>query len=312
MINVIQYIDLISSKEKILNKLKSNGINDEEVSHINYIDNENLELEIMQNNLFSPTKAFMIYDSDFLNNAKKFETSHDLIKSISSIGNDFDLYILINKKQLSNQTFKTLTKDWLFSVEKEIDQKEKINIINDELAKESIFLNKDIYAHLIKSLDCNFGNIKNEIKKLSILYKSNQPKEVLIDSICNFNDENIFELLESILLKNHQKVWTIYNDLIAKKNDEISIINAISSQIINIHYVLKFLKDGYYAKDIAPLIGIAPYFVTTYKSKFGHVDLNFTKSIILNIYNIENEIKLSKVDKRLGFKMFLLNVSENQ
>ncbi|MGL4952163.1 MAG: DNA polymerase III subunit delta [Mycoplasma sp.] len=306
MIRIFNYIDIAYAKQELNSIIKKQKISLDEVKNINYTNNEDLEISILQNDLFSPIKIFVIYDADIFTNLKKFEESISLIEKIKSISIQYDVYFLISKKCLSNQKFKNLTSSFEFVTIKNIDEKEKNKIIDRKLKDANLTLSEKVKKQLVSSLNLNYGNIDNEINKLNILINSNSSDVELLDVICNFNDENIFLLLESILLFNNKKVWAIYNDLILKKNDEIAIMNAMSSQIVNVYFCLKLLKTGASIWEISQVTGVASYFVTNYQSKFKNVSLSKLKAIILELYNLEIMIKLSKIDKRNGFKEFIL------
>ncbi|MGL4948677.1 MAG: DNA polymerase III subunit delta [Mycoplasma sp.] len=309
MVNVIQFIDIVEAKKNVHDEIRRSNIDFSEVSEINFTSNDDLEVQIQQNNLFCSTKVYIIKGSDFLTNAASFEKSHSLINLISKLSSELTFYILIEKKPLTNQKFKALTSKFKFVAAKTLDDKEKTVLVNQYLKEHNLFLDKEVYTQLISNLNCSHGNIRNEILKLSLLKKTNVTNEVLKDSISHYTDENIFLLLENILLKNHNKVWVIYNDLILKKNDEINIINAIASQILNIYYVIKLSKECVNSSNVAQITGVSPYFVGIYKNKFNSLNVAYIKTIILDIFNLESNIKLSKIDKKIAFKQFILNNS---
>lgn len=310
MINILVSKDILQTKQYINIVMLKNSINQTEVLSLDFNLSSDLEMHFNQINLFSTTKLFVVNNANFLTSVEEFKKQIKLLKKLSEFHDtEIMIYLVANKKTLSNVEFMNLTKGWKINTLKEINATEKSKIINDLLKNNQIFLHKDVYSYLLQSLDNSYGNIYNEIQKLSNLLKSKTSNEDAIDIISNYNAENIFHLFEAILTKNHNNIWKIYNDLMYRQEDQISIINALASQAHNLFYILKLLKQHYPPATISQMTNVSIYFINFYKSKFINYNINIISKFMLSLYKVEVDIKLSKINKNNGFKQFLLDIS---
>lgn len=304
MIYIVKYTDvqlaIFEIKKKYLNLEKEN------IKIIDFKMNENFMLDIQQINLFNKIDVFVIINCTFLSKTNTFNEMQSIFNDLNNVI-DKDIYLLTEEKILSNKEFKNLTKNFKFLEINEINDKNKKEFINYLLNKHNIVLDKDIYALLLNNLNNNYGVITNEINKLSHLMLEETSKDNLRNVISNYNDENVFKLVENILLKKQNQVWIIYNDLVNKKNDEIMIINAIASQLTKIFFILKMLKDNIAINDIASLTKVPSYFIMNYQKFFNHLNIKTLKEKINSLYELELQIKLNKIDKKLALKEMIIN-----
>lgn len=310
MINILISKDILQTKQFLNIIMLKNHISDDEVVNLDFNVNNDLDMHFNQMNLFSTTKLFIVHNANFLTTVEDFKKQTKLMKKMNELhDSEIMIYLVASKKPLSNAEFVNLTKTWKIDTIKEIDTREKNKIIDDLLKNNEIFLHKDVYSFLLQSLDNSYGNIYNEIQKLSILLKTKTSNEDAIEIISNFNAENIFHLFEALLTKNHSSVWKIYNDLMYRHEDEISIINALASQAHNLFYILKLLKQHYPVTTIAKMTNVSIYFINFYKTKFINYNIDIVNNFMLSLYKLEVDIKLSKINKNYGFKQFLLEIS---
>ncbi len=310
MIHAIKYNDILEAKRTIKLDLIKKEINQDEIKYITF-DKKNNDLwtELNQIDIFDVTKATIVYSCDFLSSLKDFNDNRELIEMMNNNDIPQEVYLLTDAKFLSNKEFKTLTSNFQFTEQKEMNSTEKQNLVNNLLAQYNIHLDKEVYATLLANLSCNYGVIKNEIEKLNNGIKAGLNNDQLKELICNYNEEVIFELLNSLLLGKQALAWKIYQDLIRHRQDEISIINAMSTQLYNLYNGLTLLKQNVPIEKIAEVTGVASYVINkVYKNTFINYNIDKILSLILQLYQLEVDIKLQKVDQRLGFKQYILNI----
>ncbi len=310
MIHAIKYNDILDVKRTVKLDLIKKDINQDEIKYITF-DKKNNDLwgELNQMDIFDITKATVVYGCDFLSSLKDFNENQPLIKMLNETPLTQEVYLLTDAKFLSNKEFKSLTSNFKFTEQKEMNATEKQNIINSLLSQYNIRLEKDVYAVLVNNLSCNYGVIKNEIDKLHNAIEAGLSNDQLKELICNYNEEVIFELLNNLLLGKQSLAWKIYQDLIRHRHDEISIINAMCTQLFNLYNGLTLLKQNVPLEKIAEVTGVAPYVINkVYKNTFINYNIDILLNLILKLYQLEVDIKLQKVDQRLGFKQYILNI----
>lgn len=153
----------------------------------------------------------------------------------------------------------------------------------------------------------DFGKIKNEISKLK-MYKFNE-KEINsddIDTIVTKNvDDNIFALIDAIIVKDKKKMAEIYQELI-KKEEVISIMINLSNQLRLIYQVKVLSKIYRTDEEIANYLGRHKYAIEMARVK----GLSFEKKDLLNylmdLANLDYNIKTGRTIKEVSFWLFIL------
>ncbi len=310
MIHAIKYNDILEAKRSIKLDLIKKDIKQEEIKTITF-DKKNNDLwtELNQIDIFDVTKATIIYGCDFLSSLKDFNDNKELVEMLNQNEIPQEVYLLTDAKFLSNKEFKTLSSNFEFIEQKEMNSIEKQNLINSLLSQYNLRLDKDVYATLLNNVSCNYGVIRNEVDKLKNGIAAGLSNEELKELICNYNEEVIFDLLNNLLLDKQALAWKIYQDLMRHRQDEIAIINAMSTQLVNLYNGLTLLKEKVPLEKIAEATGVAPYIVNkVYKNTFINYNIDKILSLIIKLYQLEVDIKTQKVDQRLGFKQFILNI----
>ncbi len=308
MIYVIQYEDLFLANQTIQNK-----INDlSNYKKLYYEEGMDLESILFQVDLFNSNSGFIIYNCLFLSNSKEFNKQKEMLTNLTKLNDNIDVYFLSDKKMLSNKYITELTQHFKLIEIKSISNKNKKNYIDNLLKTNNLTLSKKIYEHLLSSVNNDCSIINNEINKIKKFLNTNEyDEELLINLISNFNDENIFELIENILLKKHDKVWKIYVDLINKKNDEINIIGAFANQLFNLLFIIKLSNEKKSVSDICQILKIANFVVINCQRKFLKFNDKKINQMLLDLYTLEYNIKTMKINKTLGLKNLIINWMED-
>ncbi len=310
MICAIKYNDILEAKRTINLELIKKDITQDQIKQITF-DKKTTDLfsELNSFDLFDTTRATIVFNADFLSNLKSFNESIEIIKMLNESELTQDVYLLTDSKFLSNKEFKTITSNFTFIEQKPLDARQKQVVINDLLSQKNIKLDKDVYATLISNVDCSFGVIKNEIEKLKNGIEAGLNNEQLKDLICNYNEEVIFGLLDSILEGKNQLAWKIYEDLLRHRQDEFKIIAAISSQLFNMYNCLTLIKQNVPTQKISDVTGVAVFVINNvYKKNFINYNIDKILNLITKLYQLDVDIKNQRVDQRLGLKQFLLNI----
>ncbi len=310
MICAIKYNDILEAKRTINLELIKKDITQDQIKQITF-DKKTTDLfsELNSFDLFDTTRATIVFNADFLSNLKSFNESIEIIKILNESELTQDVYLLTDSKFLSNKEFKTITSNFTFIEQKPLDARQKQVVINDLLSQKNIKLDKDVYATLISNVDCSFGVIKNEIEKLKNGIEAGLNNEQLKDLICNYNEEVIFGLLDSILEGKNQLAWKIYEDLLRHRQDEFKIIAAISSQLFNMYNCLTLIKQNVPTQKISDVTGVVIFVINNvYKKNFINYNIDKILNLITKLYQLDVDIKNQRVDQRLGLKQFLLNI----
>lgn len=298
ILNNEEKLDYSNHVNEIINEL---NIENNKIKYL--IFNSQTIDEINQKSLINNYELFIIKDCIFLSSKQKIKEAKELVDFINKDENTN--YILIsNKKSVVENEINNLK---VINVE-QLNNKSKKKYIYDFLKKQDINLNENVINELISKTNNDTFIINNEIKKIKLLAKSLSSDQELINIISNYNNENTFDLLESIIDKNYFKIFKILNNLKETKQDEISTISLLSYQISQL-LLFKKLEDKYNINEIQKRLNIQPFVVNRLK-KMSY-KTNEQKLIILmnKLFNLEINIKRMKVEKNIGLKNLLINIS---
>ncbi len=278
--------------------IKELNISDEHILSISF--DENTLNKISQKSLFNDYKLIIIKEVDFISSKEKVKKQQELIDYI--LKDNVNYILITNKKPLLelNENFKILNIE-------QLNNKNKEKYINNLLLEKKLVLSEKIIDSLKNKLPDNFLIIRNEINKLALLLITNNNEDDLINSIANYNDENIFNLLNFIFDSDINNVLKIYENLKQKKQDEFQIIATLAYQINQILFIKKMLMSGKSSKMIQEILHIQPFVFNNIKRLCDKNDLAKIMKFVDNLFNLELDIKSMKIDKVIGFKNFLLN-----
>lgn len=186
-------------------------------------------------------------------------------------------------------------------------------IVIDDLIKSHLDDYKMDYKtikYLIDYCDNDNERILNELEKLKC-YKL-EDKTITMDDINNIviklTGDNIFSLIDSIVLKNRSKAYLITQELLDKGEDINKIIVMVSDQFRLMYQVKLLLKEGYNKDTIATKLKVHPYRVKLAMEK-GY---NYSSKVLLTnldyFFNLDYMIKTGNNNPKLVFELFLANL----
>lgn len=186
-------------------------------------------------------------------------------------------------------------------------------IVIDDLIKSHLDDYKMDYKtikYLIDYCDNDNERILNELEKLKC-YKLDD-KTITMEDINNIviklTGDNIFSLIDSIVLKNRSKAYLITQELLDKGEDINKIIVMVSDQFRLMYQVKLLLKEGYNKDTIATKLKVHPYRVKLAMEK-GY---NYSSKVLLTnldyFFNLDYMIKTGNNNPKLVFELFLANL----
>jgi len=309
MVKIIQFYEelnaLNNSKEKkLFEKFKPN-----EILIVDFQIND-LKESINQISLFNDIKIIKIENCEFLTNLTIYNKNKNIFELLNNKF-EFEIILFAKGKLLSNSLFlKSIAN---FEIIQCIDNRKttKKTIINDVLKMNQLTLKTELLSILNLKLNKNFSIIFNELNKLVILKNEiDFISKNLEKIICDYNEENIFQLLENILLNNKTKVWEIFINLKLNNYDEITILNILGTQLSKLFFCIDMLqKEEDYSKIIS-FLGINPYIINIYKTKFINYNIHNVLLVAKFFHKTEKNIKLQLNEKSNHFKLMIIELGE--
>lgn len=187
----------------------------------------------------------------------------------------------------------------------------------------------EIKGWIVRSFDANNIDIKDEALNLLLEYiGDDQPRLAQeIEKLTSYVGKNgtikssdirllvpknvnneIYQLIKSIIGKDLNQIHTIYNHLVTHTKDPITIISLISNKFKELLSTYRLLKYGYSQSDIAKFYNVTTgkaYYLVQEAKSFRIQDLEF---YVDKLAELDFQIKSGKIDKTVGLELFLLKL----
>ena len=288
--------------EKILNERK---LKDYELIKYDYPDNPIDEVIEALNtyNFLSNTKVIVYNNCTFLTKDSAKETK-ELKKYLQ---NPSDNILIMSSESLSDSAD---TKALLSNVSVENNKISSEVLIKEHL--EDCTMDNKTVKYFAEYCLYNNEKILNELNKLISYKYSETDKNITIDEINNIvmrdYDEDIYDLVNAISVRNKEKAFSLYNRIFKKEKDSVNIIANISSNIRTLYSVKILLDKKYKQQDILNILNIKPYPLQLAMEKCN----NYSEKKLLSLLNTLADIDLNSKNGngRVNsmFEMFLLNL----
>lgn len=258
--------------------------------------------------LFSSNKLIICYNCYFLTSVK-CDIDHNVDLLISYMKTDSDsILVLIVNSEIDNR--KKVVKELNnFNVIKcnKLKEYEIISFIKDYCKNNGFKIEDAAIKVFLNKLIDNLYIITNELDKL-FLYKNDKlitksDIDLVTSKMININ---IFDLVNSIVDKKIDESLRLYDELLLINEEEIKLIVTLANQFRLIYQVKTMLKSGYSEIDISKKLDIHPYRIKIANSV--NINLDDCLRYIKDLSILDEEIKTGKIDKKMGFIKFILNL----
>lgn len=260
--------------------------------------------------LFGDKKVLIGENANFLtSDAVKIEHNIDYLTNYISDNNHDNIVILTvltEKLDERKKIVKLIKSNSNVIFKNTIDEKNLSSFVIDEFKNNKYKIDSKTANYFVNYVGKNVDILISEIEKM-IIYKEDD-KLITIDDIndisCKGFKDNIFDLTDGIMKKDHKKIFETYNDLIKTGEDPIKIIALLGSQFSLIYQSKLLSNQGKISKDIAVILDVHPYRVKlALETDFLTYEL---EELLTKLHELDFDIKSGKQDKNVGLENFLL------
>lgn len=296
--------------DKEISKLREQFKDYELVSYDMYETNVGDVIDdALMGSLFSGNKLMICNNCLFLTGSKcEIEHNTDELLKYLSVNSDNILVLVVNGDSLDNR--KKLVKELnKFNVVKfdKLKPFELNKFIKDYCKNNNYKINDDAVSLFLGLLNDNLYIITSELDKM-FLYK--EDSVITVDDVklvtSRLINTNIFDLVNAIVERNINKALEVYDDLLLVNEEEIKLIVTLANQFRLIYQVKSMFKSGYSEMDISKILGVHPYRIKL----ANNVNVS-VKDVIMYLKKLsllDENIKTGKIDKRVGFENFILEL----
>lgn len=304
-------------KNNIKKIIKENNIDENSIIKYNMEENtiETLINELDTYDMFQNKKLVISDNSIFLSSELKKSNIYDtdlLIKYLNNANPNSILIITLNgnideRKKISKEIKKLCN---VINCNK-LNNYELSNYVKDKLNRLGYKINNSDVDLFIKLVGDNLMNINNELSKL-IFYKLDDKFITTedINKVASKNiHNNIFDLVDCVVSKNKNKIFEVYEDLMEYTEEEpTKIIVMLSNQFRLILQCKLLSEDGLKENEIAKKLSVHPYRVKLALQKSKTLSYDSLEKYLLDLANLDIDIKSGKTNKNIGLELFFLNM----
>lgn len=312
-------IRLIISEPSILLKQTLNQLTNELLDYkddFNYcvFDFEETPLDEILDSLETPAfgslkKMVICKNPYFIKGEKvKLPFENDISKLEEYIKNpnpDSELIIICNEKHYSERSkFVSLIKNNGEIKNLLLDENEFYNYALALIKQTKIDIISSAIRILVDRCENNVCRLEREIAKLSS-YMDRIDDDIIKKMVARPLEDNVFDLSNALINKDHKSIMRIYNDLKLAKTEPINLIALLANQFRLILQVAILTKRNMKREDIASQLNVHPYRVKVAADSLNKYNLNSIKDILVELANLDIKIKNGQNDRYVDFELFL-------
>ncbi len=262
---------------------------------------------------FNEKKCVLVENADFLSTTPT--KSVDLTKLEAYFQEPMDSTVLIlsgtfAKLDMRKKSVKKMRSLCEVIVCNKLDRKSMPAYVHEQVQKRGLTLTPSTVNCLMKRLPCDIGIIQNELDKLA-LYDDVIDEHIVKQLVTRSLEEDVFALVNAVVDKNMRRCFSIWEDLQVLNKDPIYLIALISSQFHLLYQVKCAQLQGMtYPDEIASQCSLHPYRVKLALEIVHRFSIDKLLHVLAQLAQLDQSIKAGRVDKKLGFELFLLRLKE--
>lgn len=184
--------------------------------------------------------------------------------------------------------------------------------VKEQLHKRKIHLTSSSISTLCSLLPFDNGMIQKELDKLA-LYGGEITEDVMKQLITRSLEDDVFALVNAVVEKNIRRCFQIWEDLQILNKDPIYLIALISSQFHLLYQVkCAMLKGMQRQEEIVAKVNVHPYRVKLAIPICKRLSIDDILLVLNQLADLDQSIKSGRIDKKLGFELFLLRLKGNE
>jgi len=258
-------------------------------------------------------KGVVIKNATFLT-ADKSISSQEAEKIISFCEMKLDQTILVIQVSDSNLDFKSKLVKYLnknIVVKKYVVNDKEFDVykyVKNELSKHNLKIQPYALTQFINRANVNMDNLNNELQKL-IYYSYNLDEidsETVFQIVTREIEDNIFDLVNALLLEDKDKVFKVYYDLLDHNIKATQILSVVASKFLEILYTKSLMKIKYNKVDIEKFFGYSSGRVYYMMKNASETSEQILFDNISYLAELDYQIKSGKIDKDIGPELYFI------
>lgn len=259
---------------------------------------------------FSDYKIILVYHANFLSASN--DTDIDTVALEKYLEKPMESTILVligefEKMDARKKIVKVVKKCCKVLQFRKLDEQGKQKYIREQIKLLQLNIEPNAAKELEKRLPMDMLCIRNEMKKLS-LYGECITSEVVFRLVTRPLEEDVFLLVNAVVDKNIKAAFHLWEDMSVLNKDAIYLIALLAGQFRFLYEVKALMMQGKRKDEIVTELGAHPYRVQVSMQSAERLQISYLLSMLERLATLDQNLKGGRLDKKLGFEMFLLGI----
>ena len=275
---------------------------------------EDVIIEAGYYSIFQEDKYIIVKNANFFGSSKLSEDDTNLLMNYLDNPQDNTIIIFVcNEKLDLRKKITKLVKDkYSLKVINNLKVYEIENRLKMYFQKNNMSIDEDSLKYIISNSLNNYDLIMMEVEKLILYY--NKPSNISYNDVLKISARNIntnnFLLVDAIVNNDLEKSLELYNDLKIMKVEPTVLISLIARDFRIMYNIKTMLNDNINEYTIMNELGLMDWQLNKYLQKVFPYKLEELKNVLIDLADLDLNIKNGKVDRFIGLELFILNMCE--
>ena len=275
---------------------------------------EDVIIEAGYYSIFQEDKYIIVKNANFFGSSKLSEDDTNLLINYldSPQDNTIIIFVCNEKLDLRKKITKLVKDKYSLKVINNLKVYEIENRLKMYFQKNNMSIDEDSLKYIISNSLNNYDLIMMEVEKLILYY--NKPSNISYNDVLKISARNIntnnFLLVDAIVNNDLEKSLELYNDLKIMKVEPTVLISLIARDFRIMYNIKTMLNDNINEYTIMNELGLMDWQLNKYLQKVFPYKLEELKNVLIDLADLDLNIKNGKVDRFIGLELFILNMCE--
>lgn len=259
---------------------------------------------------FSDCKIILVYHANFLSAANEHAVDTAALERYLDDPLESTVLVLIGdfeKLDARKKIVKKVQKTCKVLQYRKLDEQGKQSYVQEQVKKRSLQIEPSAMQALLRRLPLDIRTIQTEMEKLE-LYGGVISSDVVERLVTRPLEENVFQLVNAVVDRDLRKSFHMWQDLCVLNKDAIYLIALLAAQFRFLYEVKALMLHGKGKDAIKDELKAHPYRVQLTMRTAQRLSIGYLMEILEQLATLDQNLKAGRLDKKLGFEMFLLGI----
>lgn len=257
---------------------------------------------------FSEVKVVVISNANFLTSSDDTKCNLEVLEKYMDNPNDSTILIMCcntTKLDTRKKIVKKLSGVCKLKAFNTFNDMERSQFVSEQLRNRKLHFSRDALNEFYYRIGYSPSRILSELDKIE-MYNENIEKEDIIALVQRPLEDNVFDIFTALINRNFKKAYVYWKDFDEQNIDPIALVAMLASQYRFMHQVKILQGKGMNKKEIAQILSAHPYRVEKSMENARKRSEKEIAKTLHTLANLDQQMKSGKIDKKLGFELFLI------